>query len=268
MNSKTVNCNLCRSDEFEAVQDIEPYKIVKCKSCGLLYLNPQPADQAIIEAYAPDYYSAGWGKDATENKFRLKEVERFKKGAKLLDVGCGLGVFLQLAKQNGWQVSGTELSEFAAKHANEKLNIECFLGSLENLGLPPSSYDVITFWHVIEHMRHPLETLQRAHNLLTKKGMIFLATPNDNFCGMRNKEHRAIVNRNLVEKERHLYFFTPRLLKKMMEKAGFEVVDITVDFNKGKPKTEHFLKYYWFLFLNRAFNINISKSILAVGRKL
>jgi len=268
MESKDVGCNLCNSDEFEVVQEIQPYKIVRCKYCQLLYLNPQPLGEEITKTYTEDYYSASWGKDIAENKFRLKNVERFRKGGRLLDVGCGIGAFLKLARQNGWQVSGLEVSEFATKYVNEELNIECFLGSLENLNSPSNSYDVITLWHVIEHMRNPLEALKKANRLLSKKGMIFLATPNQNFWEIRISANRRIsVNKDLVEKERHLHFFAPHSLKKMMGKAGFKVVDITVDFNKGKPKLEHFLKYYLFLFLSRAFRINISKSILVVGKK-
>ncbi len=268
MKSKDVNCNLCDSNEFEVVQEIQPYKIVRCKYCQLLYLNPQPVSEKITKTYTKDYYSDSWGKDIAENKFRLRDVERFRKGGKLFDVGCGIGVFLKLARQNGWQVSGSELSEFAVKYVNEELNIKCFLGSLENLNLLPNSYDIITFWHVIEHLCNPIEALKKANKLLSKNGMIFLATPNEDFWRTRIDANRRIsTNKNLVENERHLYFFTAHSLKKMMEKAGFEIVDIRVDFNKGKPKLEHFLKYYLFLFLSRIVHINISKSILIVGKK-
>lgn len=268
MESKAVECNLCNSKNSEVLQEIKPYKIVKCKNCELIYLNPQPLSEDITKTYFEGYYVTNWGQGLVENKYRLRTVERFKRRGKLLDVGCGIGVFLGLARKNGWQVTGTELSEFSAKHIRDKLNIECFLGGLEDLESASGSYDVITLWHVIEHIPEPLEALKRAWELLSRGGMIFLATPNQNFWRIaRDVKRRMGVNRDLVENEKHLYFFTAHSLKKILEGVGFKVIEAGVDFNKCKPKLEHFLKYYWFSFISRVLGVNCSKAMLMVGQK-
>ena len=102
--SRYVNCNLCGLNRTEIIQEAEePFKVVKCKSCGLVYTNPQPDSKLIQEHYQKEYYKE-WIEKQMESRIsmwkgRLKEVKKSKENGRLLDVGCGVGTFLKLARE-------------------------------------------------------------------------------------------------------------------------------------------------------------------------
>lgn len=261
-------CNICNnSEKFKVLQDIPPYKVLECEQCALDFLHPQITQDSLDDHYEEDYYASSWNKDDTEIRYRVKEVQSFKKGGKLLDIGCGAGRFIKLAKEFDFNVEGTELSKFASKYVEDKLSVPCHQGQLEDMQLKDNDYDIVTLWHVIEHLPDPLKVLKQIHRTLKDKGLLFVATPNEDFWYMRKNPKRADrVREDLIKVEGHLYFFTAETLKKMMEKAGFKVIKKTIDFNKGVPKLEHHFKYYMFKTAS-IFGIHNYKAILLVGEK-
>lgn len=112
--SKTINCPLCNSKRFRLLYDLSSksskiYKIVKCKTCGLVFRNPQPAEQEINEFYTKEYYLGttdyAYRDERNDQKLFIKyskKVESFrkiKKGGRLLDIGCAFGMFLKTASK-------------------------------------------------------------------------------------------------------------------------------------------------------------------------
>ena len=123
-----VACNLCGLNNTEIIQEAEsPFKVVKCKSCGLVYTNPQPERKSIGEHYQEDYYKEWIEKQMDKRipmwKRRLQGLKKYKEKGLLLDVGCGVGTFLKLAEEEGFEVQGTEISEFACKYVKNSLKI-------------------------------------------------------------------------------------------------------------------------------------------------
>ncbi len=184
MMSIFIDCNYCNANEVYVLYDDGEYPIVKCKRCGLVYISPRPTGQETQKIYYEKYYS-GWLSEEQRRKrmweARLRDVESFKRAGRLLDVGCGLGTFLGLARSSGWQVWGTEVSDYAVGWIDKRLKIEVFKGNLEDAGFEPNFFDVITMWHVLEHLPDPFRTLRTAWQLLKEDGIIVIEVPNVNY---------------------------------------------------------------------------------------
>lgn len=138
-------------------------------------------------------------------------------GGRLLDVGCGNGGFLALAKQAGWQVKGVDFDAGAVQAARSR-GLDVYHGGIDVLAECEASFDVITLCHVIEHVHDPVATLRRLHALLKPGGMLWLDTPNFSSLGAR----RFGVSWRGLEPPRHLVLFNPLSLKKALHEAGFQ----------------------------------------------
>ena len=137
-------------------------------------------------------------------------------GGRLLDVGCGNGGFLMLAKQAGWQVEGLDF-DAGAVHAARSRGLEVHHGGVEVLSGRNVCYDVITLCHVIEHVHDPIATLRRLHALLKPGGVLWLDTPNLSSLG----SSRFGPHWRGLETPRHLVLFSPEAIEIALTKAGF-----------------------------------------------
>lgn len=233
-----VNCNLCGLNSTEIVQAAEePFKVVKCKNCGLVYTNPQPERKLIEEHYTEEYYKE-WMERQMERRIpmwrrRLKEVKEYKDNGNLLDLGCGIGTFLRLAKQEGFEIFGTEISEYASRYVKEKLGIDVFRGDLEEADFPPDNFNVLTMWHTLEHLPNPKAAVEEIRRILKKDGLLVIATPNlDNFITRvlyflaKWKKLKLFSSQ---AKELHLYHFSVHTLTSMLKETGFNIIKIDMD---------------------------------------
>jgi 2-polyprenyl-3-methyl-5-hydroxy-6-metoxy-1,4-benzoquinol methylase len=196
--------------------------IVRCLQCGLVRQNPQPIEADLIDAYG-EVEDARYEEEATgrvETFSRaLRDLMRHEPGGALLDVGCHIGVFLDVARSVGWQVAGVEPSRWAAERARSK-GLDVTEGTLETAGLEEGAFDVVTMWDVVEHVADPLTELKRAHRVLRPGGLLALSTMN-----VEALFPRLAGRRWPWYMQMHLYYFTPRTLGSMLEQAGFEVVE-------------------------------------------
>ncbi|MDH4258410.1 MAG: class I SAM-dependent methyltransferase [Candidatus Aminicenantes bacterium] len=233
-----VNCNLCGQDDTEVVQKAEePYEVVKCKSCGLVYTNPQPDRGFLEEHYQEDYYKEWVEKQMKKRipmwKRRLKDLLRYKTGGRLLDVGFGVGTFLNLAKEKGFDVCGTEISKYACQYAKENFGIEVFRGDLTEARFPAGRFDVVTFWHTLEHLPDPQAALKEIHRILNKDGLLVVAVPNLNNFITRILYFLARGKRlklfSIDAKELHFWHFSARSLARLLKETGFIALDKKLD---------------------------------------
>lgn len=235
---KYVDCNLCGLDNTETVQQAEePFKVVKCKSCGLVYTNPQPERKTIEEHYQKEYYKQ-WMENQMERRIpmwkkRLKEIMKDKKNAKLLDVGCGIGTFLKLAREEGFETYGTEISEYACKYVKDNLKINVFRGNLEEANFPTAFFDVVTVWHTLEHIPDPKATLEEISRILKGNGLLVVATPNLNnyitrILYLLAKRKKLILFSNRA-KEWHLFHFSIPILTSMLKETGYNIIKTDLD---------------------------------------
>jgi len=139
-----------------------------------------------------------------------------KSGGKLLDVGCGSGIFLSLARKAGWEVVGLDPDPLAVVYA-AKPGVPVFQGGIEHFEGRSELFDVITLDHVIEHVHEPVKVLTLCHSLLKPGGQLWLETPNlDSFGHARFQN-----NWRGLEAPRHLVLFNQRSLDKAFVDAGF-----------------------------------------------
>ncbi len=205
--------------------------VVRCQHCGLAYLNPRLSADAVESAYeevADTLYARE--REGRVHTFAraLDELERVYRepGAgpvargRLLDVGCHIGVFLELALARGWAAEGVEPSQWACAYARDRgLQVSC--GTLRSQHFPAATYDVVTLWDVVEHFPDPSAELREVHRLLRPDGLVGITTMNiDSLVG------RLLGPRWPWLMQMHLYYFSERTLTAMLERCGFRVVGV------------------------------------------
>jgi len=231
------NCPVCGTEnaqeyvkckDFTVSQDV--FTIVKCVSCGFLFTNPRPSKAEIGPYYQSTAYISHTNAKkgvfntayqfirsiAIKNKLQLiqKTIGRTT-NIRLLDVGCGTGEFLAGCQQAGWTVKGVEPSPEAKKQAesNHALSVE----GEEWLQTTTERYDVITLWHVLEHVHDLNERVQQLSRIITDDGIVIIAVPNN------TSQDAATFGKNWAawDVPRHLYHFTPQSIKELFKKHGF-----------------------------------------------
>ncbi len=243
-----VICALCGADRPRLRYRLDGFDTVECTSCGLVWIVLQMSEDELRRLYGAEYFeergsyffdnavAAPGSGDETEviRDFRrgLDRVERFRKGGRLLDVGCGVGVFLGVAKSRGWDVTGVDVSDFASRYAREKLGFDARTGKLHEVGLPEKSFDVITLWDVFEHFPDPVRQLGEVRRLLKDDGVILLDTPNERGLLREISRWAYKLSGGTVQYPArklhhvyHLFYYSPDTLTRMLTKAGFEIVD-------------------------------------------
>jgi 2-polyprenyl-3-methyl-5-hydroxy-6-metoxy-1,4-benzoquinol methylase len=239
MISETVSCNLCGHKYYKVMENDEtPFRVVKCKKCSLVFVHPYPNYEKLKRHYADNYYEE-WLAAQRKKRIkmwnrRLKRLENCRERGSILDVGCGEGTFLQVAKKNDWTINGTELSAYGAKYATNLLGVEIFCGELYDAKFPENSFDVITMWHVLEHVTDPKGYLTEIKRILKPDGLLIIAVPNVNDLLMRIA-YRIVKRRRIKlflrgEKEVHLYHFSPKTIKAYLDTTGFECMRLRPDF--------------------------------------
>jgi SAM-dependent methyltransferase len=235
---KIYTCNFCSSEEqmdYLTLNDRfsgEAFKLVACKQCGLLFLNPQPNEDEIAQYYPQDYEPyvkpGTHGADDLPADVRLALsiyldfVEKYApRRGRLLDVGCATGNFLAAAQTRGWEVTGVEFVEVAAKVAIEQYGLDVKIGALESAKLLEESYNLITLWDVLEHLPNPRETLERCWKLLAPGGLIIFSVPN------LKSFDRYLFGKRWIgwEAPRHFHLFPASTIQQVLDQSGFEMID-------------------------------------------
>jgi 2-polyprenyl-3-methyl-5-hydroxy-6-metoxy-1,4-benzoquinol methylase len=156
------------------------------------------------------------------------------KGQKILDVGCGMGFFLEIAKAEQAIPFGIDISQEAAQFAMQRVGIDTVeVGEFETTDFPPGFFQLMTGWNVLEHTRAPDRWLARAHHLLADDGMLLVKVPNVRFSSVASKlgpVSRALglptMSYLATCPPLHLYGFSPTTLRQILSRAGFEVLTV------------------------------------------
>jgi 2-polyprenyl-3-methyl-5-hydroxy-6-metoxy-1,4-benzoquinol methylase len=235
---ENVACDWCGSTDSELIfegsdrllQLPGQFRMVRCLKCGLIRQNPRLVWESLKDYYPEDFISyVPLVREETSRLRRLdrrygiwkqvRAVEKFQRGGQLLDVGCGTGVFLEeLLRSGRWQVLGIEPTENAAAYARAALQVEIHQGRFSEITLPDNSFDVITMWHVLEHLEHPITDLRHAHQLLKENGLLTIEIPNVD--GIEAKLFGTFWIG--WELPRHLFQFPQKTLRTILTSLGFE----------------------------------------------
>jgi 2-polyprenyl-3-methyl-5-hydroxy-6-metoxy-1,4-benzoquinol methylase len=226
-----VRCALCNSDTPVPFQRKGGFEIVRCSACGLVYVNPRPARGELRSLYQdPSYFSGDeWYLDYLGNEPHHRKLfqsvvallDRFctKKGA-LVDVGCAAGFLLDTAREDGWEVTGVDLSPTMADHAKTALGLDVRVGTLEEATFPDASFDAVTLCDSLEHVANPLLTMREVNRILRPGATTLIITPN-----IASSMARLLRTwwPHLTPKE-HIYYFAPDTVRELLSRAGFETV--------------------------------------------
>jgi SAM-dependent methyltransferase len=210
---------------------------VTCAACGLVFVDPVPEDAVRESTYDAGYYEPWGGAQAASRRRmwrrRLALLRRRQTTGSLLDVGCGDGQFLDAARAVGWRVDGIEFSPEGARRAAARLGRPVAVGDLARTTHLKGPFDVVTLWHVVEHLVDPRALLEAARSRLPPGGLLVVAVPNLDNLPMR-LAYRLARGRPLPLyesgwREPHLSHFDPVTLRALLRGAGFDAIEIIPD---------------------------------------
>jgi 2-polyprenyl-3-methyl-5-hydroxy-6-metoxy-1,4-benzoquinol methylase len=233
-------CRICGSINTSIAFSVKDYSISqedfvlqKCISCSYLFTTPVPDLNAIGRYYASDAYISHTDgkKGLIEQLYQLvrkrtiagkrKLITSFsdREYGAILDYGCGTGTFLHEMKESGWATHGIEPDDGARAKAEQLIGAA--IGVPNDLNnLTDASYDVVTMWHVLEHVHDLHGTIREIKRVLTDKGKLFVAVPN-------HESHDALYYGSLwaaYDVPRHLHHFSPYAMKRLMEQNGLKII--------------------------------------------
>jgi 2-polyprenyl-3-methyl-5-hydroxy-6-metoxy-1,4-benzoquinol methylase len=228
------DCPLCGAgtDGRRLAYRFEESSYHQCR-CGLVYLSPRLSEECMLRLYQEASYFAGdqnigyetYEEDAAVYRLtfeqRLRELTRFKSGGRVLDVGCGTGLFLDVASESGWEAFGLDASSYAASTRGETGTQRIQTGTLETASYEPGFFDAVTMFDFFEHVYRPADFARRVARILAPDGVVLLATPNYD-SWMRRVLGRRTVSFKIPE---HVAYYTPETLAAAVA-GSFRVVHV------------------------------------------
>ena len=276
---KTISCEVCGSSQhqflFEGRDRVfgipGTFRVVKCRECGTLFINPQPEGESLAAYYPKPYYEThqshyleyswlrkkvleeyfGYG-DHTNSSGALRLLRKmvffpfkiryrfsipFAERGRLLDIGCGNGTELYRLKAMGWETYGVEIDEEAVMSARSK-GMEVFMGNLLAANYPDQFFHVVRMSFVLEHLPNPREVLQEIKRILSPGGRIYISVQN-----ARSLHYWLFGGRWFsLDVPRHLFSFTPKTLGQLLSSLGLKIK--TIRFDSGTRTFTASLQYW------------------------
>ncbi|MGE3804806.1 MAG: class I SAM-dependent methyltransferase [Gemmataceae bacterium] len=268
-------CPLCRGDEAALMlevtvpQESTPYRLMRCRACGIGYLNPRPTAETIGHYYPPEYANYQPPVQKRAKKRWKEQLERlvlarffgypspplswheklmatlsrpwigpradslsavpFTGAGRLLDYGCGAGIFAQRMRQRGWDVVAMDFNEHTIEQVRRRYGLTAIAGMLPHPEINAESFDVVTMGSVLEHVHEPHELIASIVRILRPGGVLAISVPNLDSWQYRyfGKEWWSL------ELPRHLLHFTPATLRRLMETHGLVVRDLVLPGRTG-----------------------------------
>lgn len=244
---KYMDCDFCGSRDFHvwgasvAIRTLHSV-MVRCKNCGLFYTNPR-ASKGDLKAFYQSYWKKGgtgrfhadcldeatW---AVTERHSRERIRRYGRSGRFLDVGCGPGIVLKAARDEGYEACGVDVSRHAVEYAQRQLGFKrVFAGPLEEAGYPEGSFDVVHIWHTMEYVTNLNAFLTEVHRVLKDEGLLIIGTINISALLVRLRRWfwllRGWVPPMGVGTE-WVYAFDPGVLRRILSARGFVVKEMRV----------------------------------------
>jgi len=237
---KAACCPVCQSKNISKSFDTKDYfltqeefSIWKCKDCDLSFTNPRPENENLGKYYdSPDYLSHDTKSSGATGKLytilrninikrKYKIVAQHIPVGKIIDIGCGTGELLNYFQKHNWDSLGIEPNasarEFAKKNYHLKIEEE---PTIQNL--PPSTFDIVSMWHVLEHVPDVNERMKEVKRILRKEGYLIVALPNPtSWDAEYYKDFWAGY-----DVPRHLYHFSPKAFENLAKQHDLQIINI------------------------------------------
>jgi len=222
-----VVCALCGSDDykvlFQAFDKLfyhdDRYPVVRCRNCGLVYLNPRPSP-AEKRVYYQEAYAFASGDSPVGLDHYLPVIDFLSSECspgRVLDIGTGNSPFLPQMRQRGWEVHGTEVESRIVDKFHNDYGIDLFLGELEDAGFADETFDAVTIFGVLEHVSDPGRLFEEVRRILKPGGFLCLWYFN------RGVE-ASLLGRCWLgfDPPRHFYSFSHATVNRLLRQTGFE----------------------------------------------
>jgi SAM-dependent methyltransferase len=214
----------------------ETFSLFRNPQRDLLVTLPQPSEEELPGYYeSEDYISHTdskrnlmemayqWVKEISLNR-KVKLISKVNQGqGRILDIGCGTGDFLQACEKSGWSIAGIEPNEKARQLASSKTKFKDYQGTIEQLiGSKPESFDVITMWHVLEHVPNLADFIAKIKTLLKPGGVLIVAVPNFKSCDAQHYDSSWAA----YDVPRHLWHFSRNSMENLFADFDMNIMEV------------------------------------------
>lgn len=229
----------------------EPFRIVRCRACTLLFMSPRPSPETLAGLYRDEFYAGAadysYGDERKcEPQVRVRAAGRLARveaalaaggvtTRRVVELGSAYGVFLDEARRRGWTVTGCDVSRDAASWTREHRGIDVRECDLADAGLAAGSADLVTGSEVIEHLADPVRTARAAFDVLAPGGVVLFSTANEaSFARvLRGAEWGYYL-------PGHVVLWSARTLSRLLTTAGFRDVRVTAGDERGLANFREF----------------------------
>lgn len=200
------------------------WELTKCRNCHFIFSNPFPPAE-VKEIYEkvvdPEYVEEEEGRGGNFRSI-LKNLKKIvePKGP-FLDVGCATGIMMNLAKKEGWDVYGVELSSWAVEEAKRRYGLEIIKGDFLEVDFPENFFQVIALIDIIEHVSKPKETMEKVWRLLRRGGICVVVTPD-----VMSLTAKIMGEKWWHFRPAHIGFFSKESIFHLLHSKGFEIVKV------------------------------------------
>lgn len=226
-----IACDLCGSEDHTLLFVKEGFLHVRCRSCGLVFVNPRLTEHLDIQRRSG---TGAMGEDQlTPSQTRrlrreLRALEPFRRLNRILEVGAGRGWFLAEASRLGWETWAVEINARALEHLAKRGCNRVIAEPAESFEAPPECVDIVRMWDVIEHLPSPRRAVDNIYRVLRPGGLLRLSTTNFASLSRRlNGPEWVYLNGS-----DHIFLFEPATVTHLLEQAGFSGIRVrTRSFN-------------------------------------
>ena len=222
-----VACPLCGGRDDETVLHKDGFGIVRCRACGLTYVNPRLPVGDLVQLYSDQvispaaYYVRTEQQDERSFAARVALIERWRKPGRLLDLGCGPGTFSVAARARGWKTVGLDINATSVAHCRAR-GLDVIAGAFPHPDLVGQTFDVVAMNDFLEHLTDPAGALRVVHSLLAPGGVVFISTPDVGSTMARVTRERWLH----LKPNEHLVYFDRRTITTLLEQTGFRVTHL------------------------------------------